>query len=104
MEGETSLETVFVPSDGSESIQVQYIADTLDGTCIPISIKMPHTDHFEPIVYAAFYWSTQTIDITIAGERWELLLDYLSASMARLYNSTGHMDIIYDERPTMYVS
>ena len=104
MQAETTLDSVFVPSDGSETIQVQYIAETLDGTCIPISIKMPHTDHFEPIVYGEFHYNMDVINVYIAGTNWDLLLNYRRGSIARLFNSTGHMDMIYEERPTMYVS
>ena len=100
MEAQTHFHGAFVPSDGSLPIPVPYIAETLGGMCIPISIKMPHTDHFEPIVYGEFHSILQRIDITIAGESWELLTDYHSG-LARLQNSTGHVHLIYDERPVM---
>lgn len=100
MERQTLLESVFVPLDGSDPIQVQYIADSWHGKCIPISIKMPFTEHFEPIVYGDDY--NDIIDVIIANNQWELMVDYGPGSIAKLHNCTGHMNVFYNEMPALY--
>lgn len=100
MEVETSLDSVYVSSDGSDPIRVPYIADTRDGTCIPISIKMPFTEHYEPVVYGEFH--DDIIDVYIANNLWELLVDFRPGSIARIRNGTGHMDVFYNEIPALY--
>jgi hypothetical protein len=97
----TVFESTFVSCVSDEIWPIEYKADTLGGTCIPISVQMPHTDHFEPIVYGAFDWNTQTIEVTIAGVPWDLWV-YDCGMNAALLNATGHIKVMYDERPLMF--